>query len=191
MYWKLRNTMPQDEAYIESVSKKMEKFGISFNKGISLKEMKIPVFEETLSKDGGKMADLLIHDFAGLLFSPKLRKLFEDLGVTNIEYFDCKVKDVKKNKVHENYKIANIVGLVECIDMKKSEMKLADPEDPDSKILSARNIVLKKKIPSNLKIFRTKYLTRLILIHDDVKNAIEERGITGCSIAASDDALVK
>lgn len=82
-----------------------------------------------------------------------------------------------RSVVSDDYKIASIVGVADCVDKEKSNLTYFD--DGDIKLI--KKLVLDySKIPSNLKIFRLINDRTLPLVHQSIKDAIVGSGMTGC-----------
>jgi len=152
---------------------------ISFDNGVPITSS-IPKIILTLDSDSrmGKMTDhLSIDEVCGLVFSAQLCELLHNSMVDNIQYFDFDIVNPKNNNTYTNYKIANVVGLVDCVDKEKSDLTFYDSgtiEFIDKLVLD------ESKIPPELKIFRLANRATLIVMHKSIKDAILDAGITGC-----------
>jgi hypothetical protein len=67
---------------------------------------------------GPKLRDAYFIDIP--LFSPRLLKAVQSIGVDNLQLFDCELVDLA-GEVHSHYKAVNIIGAVKCADMAASE----------------------------------------------------------------------
>ena len=56
------------------------------------------------------------------LYSDKLKKVLTDFGIDNIQYFPVKLRDPKDGTLERGYWIANIIGLIECVDKENSTL---------------------------------------------------------------------
>ncbi|NHN24089.1 hypothetical protein FIA58_000235 [Flavobacterium jejuense] len=86
----------------------------------------VPKIVLTLNNDSrkGNMTDhLSIDEACDLVFSKRLRDLLQNIAVDNIQYFDLDIVDPKTNNIYTDYKIANVVGLVDCVDKNESDLK--------------------------------------------------------------------
>src|SRR3954468_427588 len=88
--------------------------------------------------DGRKLLDALANAFGGFPVSPKLKEIFE--AEPSIEFIPIQIADHRKKVVATDYVLANPLGLVDCIDMKKSEVVM-DSLDP-TEILGLDKLVL-------------------------------------------------
>lgn len=182
MYWIFTNRLvDQDNDADLSGETNIELGGqLSFEEGVSNAGIKIPKITLTLDSDShlGNMTDhLSISETYGLVFSSRLRELFGNIGVENIEYYDFEIVNPKNGKKYSDYKIANVVGLVDCVDTEKSDLKYFD----DGDIKRIRKMFLdESKIPPELRVFRLTKMPIVTVVHQSIKDAITEAGITGC-----------
>ncbi len=182
MYWILANELVDEDkdAFLRGETDFELGGDVSFEEGVSLSNNKIPDITLTLSKKSrrGNMTDrLVITAVYGLVFSTRLRELLDSLGIDNIEYYTLEIVDPRTGKKFSDYRIANVVGLVDCVDREKSDCKYFD----DGEIKRIHKLVLdESRIPSKLRIFRLAGRTVLTVVHQSIKEAIESAGITGC-----------
>ncbi len=190
MYWILAKELVDEDrdAYL-SGSVDFPSLGgeVSFRRGISYKNHKIPLITLTLnegSRTQNMTDNLSISELYGLVFSSKLRDLVHILSVQNLEYYDLKIVNNKTGETHIDYKITNIIGCVDCVDLEKSELKFFDNGD----IKRIRKLVLdKSKIPPDMKIFRLSNRKILTVVHESIKNVMLSAGITGCVFYKPED----
>ncbi len=182
MYWILANELEDEDkdAFLRGETDFELGGGVSFEEGVSHSRSKIPDITLTLSSKSrsGNMTDrLLITAAYGLVFSSRLRELLDGMGVDNIEYYDFEIVNPRNGKKYSDYKIANVVGLVDCVDRGKSDLKYFD----DGEIKRINKLVIdESRIPSGMRIFRLANRPILTFVHQSVKEAMESAGITGC-----------
>jgi hypothetical protein len=113
---------------------------------------------------------------SGILFliSPTAKALFEKLKVDNIQYFDVTIKS--KDFELNNYKIVNITDKIDCVNIDASNLVLKN-----DRIRTMESLVLDEtKIPKGKKIFLLgRKETGIVIIHEDLRKAIEEAELTG------------
>ena len=65
------------------------------------------------------------HIIDGLvtLYHEDLRATLDSLGVDNIDYFPVTLRDQKNGELDTEYLLANVLGLVDCVDMQKSKVE--------------------------------------------------------------------
>jgi membrane carboxypeptidase/penicillin-binding protein len=68
------------------------------------------------------ISDLVLAPSDMLIFSPKLRTCLDEAGVTNIQYFPIRLVDRKTKQTTDEYRLANIVGAIACLDVENSEV---------------------------------------------------------------------
>src|SRR4051812_14105237 len=75
----------------------------------------------TLSADAGPdLPDVFLGDWIPL-FSKRVLDALEGAGVDNIDTYAAEVVDPRTGRVSRDYRATNIIGLIECADMKKSK----------------------------------------------------------------------
>jgi len=106
--------------------------------------------------------------------SDRMQQSLTRLGVDNIQYFDV---DVTYEPSGEKVacKAANIVGMINAMDREASEYKLVCGDI----ISRVRKLVLNEEAISHFKLFRFREFTTLLIVSADVKEKIEEQGLTG------------
>ncbi len=116
-----------------------------------------------------------------LLFSPRLINLLMDLGIENIQYFDANVL-YAPTKLSIDYKVANIIGVVEGVDIELSEVVI----DEDI-IIDIEQLVFDENKMEGHKIFRLEESILHIVVHRSVKEAMEKAGITGVTFLTDNE----
>ena len=116
------------------------------------------------------------------VFSDKLKNIMEAAGCDNIEYFPAQIVEYNSSEPQSGYYAANIIGLIQCIDMDESEVD----EDEDGNIDEIEHLVIDESATRDLLIFRLAEMQDVILIHEHFKKPIEEAGITGVSLVPCD-----
>lgn len=164
-----------------------------FDEGIRIEEKEgssfVLIVDETQSKiknrkQKDKVSLSLIN--AGNLFlgSGKVELLFKKFGIENVQFFKVKIKS-SLGEI-DDYKLINITDKLDCVDFDLSELELF----PDGDIERIIKLVIDiNKVPINKKIFLLdKYPTQVIIVHDDLRQAIEEEGLTGFTFLDLQDA---
>jgi hypothetical protein len=109
-----------------------------------------------------------------MLLSERAIKTLERVGVDNIEYFDARVTSTHFSKV-PNYKVANIVGVVSGLDLAKSDVVMGRR----NRVLAIEKMVFDESRLQPHKICRLQEDIMLMVVHKDIKDAIERQGLTG------------
>lgn len=186
MYWILSNEIECLESDAD-LSGSINYSGIEFDDGVSIRGQNFPLLKFVMNEDSkrGRMTDHLnITELHGPLFSGKAIEQFKALNVGNIEFFDIDVYDPETGTTYDAYKLVNIVGVVDCVDMEKSDLKFYT----DGDIKRIWKLVLDEgKIPGEMKVFRLEKFRTIIVVHDIVKKAFEKAGVTGCVFYRPED----
>jgi hypothetical protein len=152
-------------------------------KMLNSKEIKAPftvILDEKESNIKNKIKKDKISIYvtdAGFLFlvSEKVQIFFGNLKFGNLQFFDVTIKS--STIEFSDYKILNIIDKIDCIDFSASDLKTFDNGD----ISSIENLVLdESKIPKGKELFLlAKRSTAIIVVHRNLKEAIEKEKITG------------
>ncbi len=180
MYWILANELVDEDKDSDIVGTLNVDLGgeLSFDDGEAV-SIPVPKIVMTMAPGShtGRMTDhLSIQETTGLVFSSKLRELMRTMRIDNIQYFDLEIRNHEDGSRHTDYRIANIVGHVDCVDKDRSDLKLWDNGD----IKRIRRLVLdESRIPPELRIFRLSNRRILTVVHDSIRRATMSAGITG------------
>jgi hypothetical protein len=225
MYYILTSGTENDneDAILEGESIYLDRIECYFNEGLPLPfdDIDVPIIFriDEFALRGTITDHLSIDDIPGPIFSLKTQELLKSLAVDNIEYYQLKlidefpeddttlnkknVKEEKKVIEYNNYFIANVIGLVDCIDHEKSIAEYYYPQelkqqikedalasDPDknkdasddnpNEIDFITKLVLDEtKIDPALKIFRLMDQPDLLVFHESVVEAIKKENLSG------------
>ncbi len=148
-----------------------------FNSGKSIQEMygkeKYTIVVNKKESSLGNWTDVVFNYVTNagsiLIVSDAARILFDQAGVNNLEYFDLTIT-TKKEKI-TNYQIVNVVGKIDCVDTKKSNIVLRR----NGNIKDVKKLVFDhKKVPADLKIFLlAKYKAAKVFVTKPLKETIE------------------
>lgn len=160
----------------------------NFDTNLWISGKKISDYSELIELTGDvdsptKLSDLLLTDFQLQVFSSNLINLFSDLKIDNIQYFPVRIYNRETDTVDESYKIANIEGLIDCLDIENSTYKRSTRSGKILRVAKFK-IIDEKIIPllsskNKPLIFRLGEFPRLIIVHEKVKKACEDKKITG------------
>ena len=179
MYWMLRKMPTRDnDARIHGQPETIEKLGLNFGKGLEVPgKFKEIVITRKKSHPGNLTDNLLAYGATGFVFNKKIRNILKKLNVNNIDYYKAVLDDEITGESTRDYQIANIIGVVKCIDMEKSEFRL----DVNNRIESIKKLVLDQDELWNtdLPIFRIAEYFPIVLVHNILKEAFEKEGVTG------------
>jgi hypothetical protein len=136
------------------------------------------------SKYASALSDMVLTQFQLPVLSPRAVETLHDLGIENIECFPVTIKRPKVTAAEKSYKIVNIVGLINCLDKSHAifETFSANP----NKLSSLRQYrILEDRIAETASgkkpplIFRLGEFPYHALVHESVKEAFEQRQLTG------------
>jgi len=152
--------------------------GLNIDLGFGIKHQgSIPLIKIIMKEnEQGRMTDNLIAaGTTGLVANSKMRKMFLATGVDNIQYFDAVVENSVTGEVSNDYKIVNIVGVVNCIDYENSRLEYY----PDGGVMFIDELVLDESKIKDLIMFRLYDFLPLIVVHKKVKDMFEQNSISG------------
>ena len=188
-YWVIKPSGSSDAAYLSEVSSNMPR-AKNFRKAISLKEEYPPVedckiYYDPQYPDGTQLYGFLdnINDF--LIANGEVRKIFEELGATDIEYLPVWLCDHKHEISSKDYTICNVLKSADVIDMDKSEYKMGSLDKTQIKLLT-KLVIDYDAIPEDANVFRASKMLAQIFINDNVKQALENAGIEGFSVVEAE-----
>ncbi len=189
MYWILSNELEDfdSDADLRGYEPYLKQSGIKLHNGLSVQKHSFPILKFTMNENArrGRMTDhISITGFPGEIFSTKAFELLKAMSIENIEPLDFEIYDPEQDETYDNYKVVNIVGLVDCVDLDSSDLMLY--ADGDIRIIE-KLVLDESKIPEEMKIFRLEKFKLLIVVHDDIKKAFEAAGITGCVFYRPED----
>jgi hypothetical protein len=154
-------------------------------------EMLKPPPTYTLTWDGkspNKLSDDVLTQARLSVWSPKAISVLEAMGVDNIQYFPIDI-DTGKG-VEKSFKIANILGLINCLDRKHAKIETF-PDDDEILSLERYRILEDKIKPVGKRkkpplVFRLGEFPSHVLAHESIEKAFEENGITGAEFISTE-----
>jgi len=167
-----QETQRTDIPVIAKVPKDLD--ALEFLKGSEKDIADTPVTIEIKTMKGVVFTDA--YTYLLPLFSDRLKNLLDQLGADNIQYYEVNMIDQKtEEKAGMQYWLANIIGLIDCIDKKKS----IGEYDDDLEEYDWESIVIDPKKTDGTKIFRLDDEQMLIIIDETIKSAIESSNLEG------------
>ena len=107
-----------------------------------------------------------------LLLRDDLLKDILDFGVDNLDIYGCELIDRESGKVWSNYKVANIIGLVDVFDMHASELH---PDSPSEEAYLFNEIVIDQSKADGHHIFRPYGRQSEMMVSEELKNYLESK----------------
>jgi hypothetical protein len=121
-----------------------------------------------------------------VVVSEPLKELIEGRTPPSVELLPVRIINHKGRDAGKPYWVVNPLAIVDCIDQTASRIEW-NPIDP-TMISCCNELVLDEaKIPPELVLFRPKYLETIVLVRQDLADAIEEGDFTGLSFTAIDE----
>ena len=138
-----------------------------------------------------RLSDMLLNSADLQVYSPKLVATSAAAGVDNIQYFPITIVDSETGAVRDDYKVANIVGKINCVDSDHANIRYSRGTGKirnieEFSVLEDRIVPLTGKNAPPL-IFRLGELDFLVLAHESIKRAFEREGITGAKFTPTQD----
>lgn len=97
---------------------------LAFDEGVWVQDPPDSVRFVMTRNDHGELGDLVPTYLPGLVISDRFRRLLEGAGVDNVQYVAAEIEDRVNGRVIGGYFVANVIGLVDCIDMATSKVTL-------------------------------------------------------------------
>lgn len=111
------------------------------------------------------------------IMSARLLKVLRDVGVDNIDAYVTEFYDSKGTKVESECFAINVVGKLAAADLEKSDYDEAQPDRLIS--MDFDSLAVSEDKARGMLLFRLAESVTTILIHENVKQAIEDAGISG------------
>lgn len=98
-------------------------------------------------------------------------------GVDNLQLYDAVLIDPTTDEHHTNYRAVNVVGLVAAADMKKSVLSSDNENTLGDAAFDA--LAIEEVASGDLLLFRLAENVGALVVHEQVKVAVENRAIPG------------
>ena len=187
MYWIWANERASEaEAASFAFPLSLQRLGIVLDEGYRL-ENSLPTIEFTVEPSGeGRLTDnFIVAPRAGLVFSSRLQTALSVLGVGNIDYYDCRIVVQRTGLINTDYKLANLIGRIAGINIAESNLEMR-PDIPGA-IEFINSLTLdEERFAKNL-LVRLEEFPQIIVVHEIVKNCLNEIGISGVKFYAPEE----
>lgn len=125
----------------------------------------------------GAMMDFALSDTGCIVVSERLKTALDDQHIDNIDYYPSTIIERDGDTPKTGYFAANILGLVDTIDLDKSEYRGKKRDGELRAITRIEKLVLKETETSHSSIYRVYMFRRLIVIEEKLcafftKNAV-------------------
>ncbi|WP_232371659.1 imm11 family protein [Leptospira ainazelensis] len=153
---------------------------LNFDEGIPVPDPPESIDFRMNFRNRVELGDLVLTGLPGLVISGKFKNSLDSAGIKNIEYIPARIFDSHLKKNFEDYFVANIIGLVDCIDFQRSKltMRAAFPD----KIRNIEELYIDESKLNDLPIFRLKRRITLVLISESLKQILESSKLQGIEI---------
>jgi|SRR3972149_1518866 len=152
------------------------------SKGVRMEQLYAQEQKFRMAKEvpGIKIPDLIHNAVHYLMISAKLKKIFEEHSSAEIEFLRFTLLNHKGRIASDECYIANIIGTVDCVDMKRTEGD-EDPVNPGRLMRLERLFLLDDKIDPKLNLFRIKPMPWVVIVRDDLRKIMERERVTGAT----------
>lgn len=136
------------------------------------------------------LSDLLLTGYELHVMSPRLVKVFDNLSIENVQFFSTRIKNHETGEINENYKILNVIGAIDCIDLDHAEF--ARSRRSGNLIELAEYKILEENVLSYSGgepplVFRLEEFEWHLIVEERFKEACESEGITGCEFTPTEE----
>lgn len=177
-YYLLSYDYENDDEYIIITTDNIgEKYNYDMLKGEKLENWDENVMFEYSNDDGHIFTDYLASNNRWLVVSEKFRSLIGRIESDPIQYLDIKIRNSETNKINDTYKVANVITILDALDLENSKYDLFELDD--EKVLSIEKYALRKNMIGNNNIFKLKDDTIPIFVSEKFKNIVEENSLIG------------
>jgi len=125
-----------------------------------------------------RVTDLIRNALGHLMVTERVKELLEAHAEAEIEYLRFTLINHKGRVVSDRFYIVNLLGALDCADMSQSR-GTPHPIFPGEMQFIERLFLDEDKIPDDTNLLRLSIRPRVILIRDDLRQILEDAGITG------------
>ncbi len=136
-----------------------------------------------LSPSGGQFKSGIIDGLL-TLYHYRLYDALIEFGINNIQCFPVTLHNQQTDESIVNYRLVNIIGLLDCIDFEKSKTK----DWPSGRGFDFLSMVIDRNKVNNLALFRLKDDPTKVIINEDLKDYLQSKKMTsGIQFIATED----
>ena len=166
-----------DEYIIITADNTAEKYNYDMLKGEKIENWDENVMLKYSNDDEHIFTDYIASNNRWLVVSEKFRSLMGRIESDSIQYLDIKIRNSETNKINDTYKVANVITILDALDLENSKYDLFELDD--EKVLSVEKYALRKNMIGNKNIFKLKDDTIPIFVSEKFKNIVEENSLIG------------
>ncbi|MEC5386803.1 DUF1629 domain-containing protein [Uliginosibacterium sp. H3] len=133
----------------------------------------VPVVATIPASQAGLIPDLIGGSLP--MMSKRLAEAIESAGVSNIDFYEAEIDDQKSGQKLDTHLAFNIVGVIAAADLAKSAYSA-----PDGPLISVEfsSLAIDPSKAQGARLFRLAEFVAGIVVHESVKQAIEQANIT-------------
>jgi hypothetical protein len=157
---------------------------MAFHNGVPVANAPRLIEFRMTAEEKGELGDYVTTGLPGLVVSKRFKEVLDGAGVDNVQYVPATIHDEVADRTYRDYFVANVIGLVDCIDMKRSKvtMRAALPD----KIRDIDELHVDEKRAKGHAIFRLARKSSLVLVNERVKKALERSELKGVALVEAE-----
>jgi len=128
-------------------------------------------------KEANIKTDYIGNVYGWLIVSKRFRDVTKMLIEDSIQYLDVGIRDISNKNIDISYRIANVIDVVDAIDLKRS--KYDEFDLGDEKVFSFEKYVLKEIVIAGHHIFKLKDDEIPTFVSEKIKNLIQVNNLIG------------
>ncbi len=151
-----------------------ERMGSEFPTGLE--------FQMAAEAPGLRVGDVIDNALGYLMVSGRMKALLERHASVDIEFLRFTLLNHKGRLASDDCYIVNIIGTLDCVDLKKTKGHL-DPMEDNKRFMQLRRLFLdERRIPPHANLFRISPMPTVILLRDDLQSILRQSGMTGFAL---------
>ena len=132
-----------------------------------------------LAEDRGiELTDSIPNSLNLFFASERLKSFLMEHAGARIEFLPIQLRDQKDRLVPEPHYLLNLLEVLGCVDLEKSKYRRSEI-DPDFIARFYLLVLDEKRVPPQAKLFRLKEKPNLILVREDLAQALVNEDFTG------------
>ncbi|MFD1359008.1 imm11 family protein [Fictibacillus halophilus] len=128
--------------------------------------------------EGDRLTDYLANNLGWLIVSTRFKDVLCELNVCGVQYLPVKVINSADNTTLNNYYVANVINVVDAINLNYSDYSVINLDD--EKIYSIRKYALSKNDIKMNHLFKLKGFEIPLFASESVKELVTKNNIKGC-----------
>jgi hypothetical protein len=128
---------------------------------------------------GLQVGDAVLNGLRYVIVSERLKEVLEARASGPIEFLPFRLINHKGRPMPGLVYIVNVIGCLDCADPARSQGEVSPFKRDNGAFMDCTRLALdERKVPPEATIFRTSLFTPAIFVRDDVRAAIEAKGMT-------------